>query len=317
MPMKRFERVMPLVGLCAFAAAIWMLQRELTHLHIRRVIQQLEHMPRRALLLASALTACGYLTLAFYDLLGMRYLGRVLPAARTAFVSVIGYTFSNSLGAVVGAAAVRLRLYTARGLSAAEVVKLVLFNSTSFWLGAMTLLGVGFLLSPRQLPALPVHHSVRWPAAMLLIAVAGYLLLCARRRRPLRMGGRELRLPPARLAVAQVCIGALDWTLAATTLYVLLPAHSHPSFGTVLLTFLLAQVLALLSHAPGGMGVFETIMLALLRPAMPMEAAIGALVAYRVIYYLLPLAAGLVLLGVYEVVERRGVTRRAGEVGVR
>jgi phosphatidylglycerol lysyltransferase len=121
MLMKRLERLMPLFGACAFVAALWILHRELAHLHVQHIVRELERMPARALLLAGALTVLGYATLGCYDLLGMRYLGRVMPMARVAFASCLSYAFSNTLGPLAGAAAVRLRLYTAWGLAAGEV----------------------------------------------------------------------------------------------------------------------------------------------------------------------------------------------------
>ncbi|MBV9123882.1 MAG: bifunctional lysylphosphatidylglycerol flippase/synthetase MprF, partial [Planctomycetes bacterium] len=154
-----------------------------------------------------------------------------------------------------------------------------------------------------DLPYLPLT-SVRPLGAAFLAGALGYLVLCAWRKQPLRLGKMELVLPSLRLALGQLALGSVDWVLAAAPLYALLPHGQTFSFPTFLCMFLLAQVAALVSHVPGGLGVFETTMVLLLKSSIRPEVALGALLVYRVIYYLLPLVLGMAALGMDELYQR-------------
>ena len=134
--------------------------------------------------------------------------------------------------------------------------------------------------------------------------------MCAFRKTPLRLWKWQFTLPSLRLAIGQLVVGSVDWLLAAAALYVLMPeVKGHPlSFSGFFTMFLLAQVVALISHVPGGLGVFEAVMVLMLNTrtvAIKPDAAFGALIVYRVIYYLLPLVIGSVAMGGYELVVHR------------
>src|SRR5262249_6263394 len=148
------------------------------------------------------------------------------------------------------------------------------------------------------------------PAGWVLVALAfAYLLLTAVRTRPVRFGKYELPLPSTRLAAAQLVVSVVDWALAGAVLYVLLP--SGPSFLTVLGAFLAAQLLGLASHIPGGVGVFEGLMVILLKPFLTSGQLLPALVVFRAIYYLLPLSVALLGLVADEIHQRRSDAARA------
>jgi phosphatidylglycerol lysyltransferase len=110
--------------------------------------------------------------------------------------------------------------------------------------------------------------------------------------------------------------------LVAGVLYVLLPSHQGLTLPAFFSIYLLALVAGLISHVPGGLGVFEIVFLALLPKEMLGanglgEAVVGALVVYRAIYYLLPLVVGSIMLGAYELHQRREDVRLAARVAGR
>ena len=197
-------------------------------------------------------------------------------------------------------------------MTAQELSQIVFSYSVTFWLGLLALGGISLVASP--LPSaheLPAHELLAPLGWLLLLASVGYLVAVMVRREPIRLFRLELPLPSWRIGFAQLGVSALDWALAAAVLYVLLP-QSGLSFPGLLGAFLAAQLLGLASHVPGGVGVFEGLMVILLKPYLSSAQLLPALVVYRAIYYLLPLATALLVLVVDELRQRRGQASRAG-----
>src|SRR6185436_12737928 len=94
-------------------------------------------------------------------------------------------------------------------------------------------------------------------------------------------------------------------------LYALLPA-GRPPLITVLGAFLVAQLLGLASHVPSGVGVFEGLIILLLKPYFTSGALLPSLIVYRAVYYLLPLSVALVVLVADELSQRRAQAARVG-----
>src|SRR6185295_9335433 len=106
-------------------------------------------------------------------------------------------------------------------------------------------------------------------AGWILVAISlGYVAATFVRRVPLRIGSFDIPMPTPKLAVLQLLVSSIDWILAASVLYVLLPS-SAATFLLVLGAFFAAQLLGLASHVPGGVGVFETLIILLLQPFIP------------------------------------------------
>ncbi|MBV8157057.1 MAG: bifunctional lysylphosphatidylglycerol flippase/synthetase MprF, partial [Dyella sp.] len=205
---------------------------------------------------------------------------------------------------------IRYRFYIQAGLTTAEVAKVVVYTTLSFWLGLCALTGVTLLLVPVP-PSLPLA-SLRLPVAAVLTLVPLLWLVGGKLLgRPLRVWRWRVNLPSPLVAARQILVGAIDWGLAAYVLYLLMPNDVDTGFGHFLAIFVLAQIAGLVSHVPGGLGVFEAVMLAGFGAAgnQGLEAPIlGALAAYRLIYYFLPLfAATLVVLWR----EARGLRQKA------
>lgn len=320
--MKRipFERLAPLLGLPLFAVALWILHRQLGPQRLPDVLHAVRQIPRSSVGLAAVLTAASYAALAGYDALAFRYLHRPLNFRRIALGSFVGYAFSNNVGpsllGILGGGAVRYRIYSSLGLSTVDIAKVVSFSALTFWLGFLALGGLTFLTEPLAIPAslhLPLV-SVRPVGLLFLGLVMTYLVASARGRAPLRLGEWELALPSLRLALGQLAVASLDWLLAGSVLFVLLPKTPDLGLPLFLGIFLLAQVAGLASQVPGGLGVFETGMLLLLPASLPSASVLGVLLTYRCLYYMLPLGVAGLLLAGHELAERRhamGVVARA------
>ena len=300
--------VKPVISAVLFVAALWLLRDVLREYHYHEIVTALRSIPVLDLLLCFALTLGGYLALVGYDLVALHYIGRPLPFRKAAGIAFISYAVANSAPAsVLTGGGVRYRLYSSLGLSAVDTAKVSAFDVITYSVGLLTLGGLVFLVEPLALPrSIPLPFASARPlGSLFLLAVAGYVLLVAIRMKPIRIRRWEFEIPSARLVLAQMGVSSLDWIFSGGALYVLLFRVLHVSFPEFLGLFLLAQLVTLISPLPGGLGVFEAVIL-LLRPAgSSAAAAFGALLAYRVVYYLLPLASAAILLGIRTIRTRR------------
>ena len=260
---------------------------------------------------AALVTALNYAVLTGYDFIALASIGKRLPRWRVAGASFLAYAIANSVGfAMLSGASVRYRFYSRWGITAEHLSRIVFSYSMSFWLGLLALGGVSLIVSPLpralDVPAARFAMPIGW--ALVAVSVA-YVVTATLRREPLRIRGFELTLPSARLALLQVAVSAIDWALAGAVFYILLPP-SDASFVVVLGAFLAAQILGLAAHVPGGVGVFEGVIVLLLKPFLTSAQLVPSLVVYRVIYYLAPLSVALVALVADEVQRRRGHAAR-------
>ena len=294
-----------------FALAIWALRRELRHIHYHDVRTALLNIPRWNFLAAVALTALNYVVLLAYDWVSVRYLRLPLGMGKTALASFIGHVSSFNFGAVLGGTPVRYRLYTAFGLSGgrrAEIDRPVDRHVLDRFSGPGRFdVPVG---SANRFPRrCTCRFTRRRPIGVLLIAITLVYLALSYARVTLRWHGWEFTLPPLWLSLVQLVIAATDLLIASAVLYVLLPESMHVKFGDFLAVYLLAVVTVLFTHVPAGAGVLEFVMLLLLAPAHP-AALLGSMLAFRVVYYLMPLALAAVLLAGHELAIRRQAVGR-------
>lgn len=306
---KRMLRIiLPIISACLFAIAFWILYHELKNYHYREIVHYYHELSLYRLLLAIFSSILSYLMLIGYDFLGMWYIRHPLGYGKIAFASYIGYAFSNSIGfSFISGGVIRYRFYSAWGLSAAEIAKVVAFCIFSSFLGFFTLAGISFLVKPETIPSylrLPVY-SVRPVGVFFIVLIAIYFSMIFFFKKPLSIKGRQLRLPSKKLFPAQILVSTLDWVFAAFTLYFLLPPNVKISLPGFISIFMTGQFAGLVSHVPGGLGIFEVVMLLLLPPVLTRSQIIGSLVSFRVVYYFIPLAIAALMLGARELLQLR------------
>lgn len=294
------------ISICLFVAAIFVIHHKLRDYHYHDIVVQFRTVRWTAPLLAVGLTALNYVVLTAYDALALHYVRHRLAYWKLGLASFIGFVFSNN-ATIVGGSAARYRIYSSLGVSATEVAKLVVFCGFTFWLGFFALGGITFVTLPSHIPeTLHIPLASAWPLGILFLIVVGlYLALVIFRKTPLRIRSWEFPLPSLGLSAGQIAISALDWLVAAAVLYVLLPPGTTLTFPRSLSAFMLAQAAGLLSYIPGGLGVFETVILVLLGASAEAPAVVGSLLLYRLIYYILPLLIASFLLAANELVAER------------
>lgn len=293
-----------LVALGVFGAAVWVLQHTLRDLRWEDLLRQLSDMPLTHVGLSLLFTALAYLILTVYDTTAFAYIGRHVSYLRVAFVSFLSYAFSHSLGfGGVTGGAVRYRFYTAWGVSPMDIAKVVVFGGAAYFLGAFAVAGALILVNVREfqrVTALPAWAVV---AVGLICVLAGciYVLWAAIGRPRIRLGGMALQAPKLWIPGAQLAVACLEWSFASAALYWLMPAGIGIDYWHFIGVFVIAYLSGMISHVPGGLGVFESVVILLMPKSVPPEAVVAAIITYRAIYFVLPLLIAAVLFGFYEV----------------
>ncbi|GLH32550.1 MULTISPECIES: bifunctional lysylphosphatidylglycerol flippase/synthetase MprF [unclassified Pseudomonas] len=295
------------VTLALFAMALIACRHLLSELDIHALHDAMLSVPTRSLAGALLAAVIGFLILLGYEWSACRYAAVKLPGRTLLLGGFSAFAIGNAIGlSMLSGGSVRYRLYAREGLGAAEVARMTVFASLSLGCALPPLAALATLSNlPAAATALHLPTPVLATVAIGVLALTAVLVTGLYRRRlaeqPLpdsllvQLGRRTLRLPGARLAALQLAITALDIAAAATVLYLLLP--QAPPFGTFVLVYLLALAAGVLSHVPGGVGVFEAILLAAFANQLGAAPLAAALLLYRLIYVVLPLllACGLLL----------------------
>ena len=285
-----------------FALGAFALYQLLKPVNFRDVMDQVRSTPWHIIALSLLAMFAGYAALIGYDWSALRYLGKKLPFPVIMTGGFLGYALGNTIGAgPVTGGAVRYRIYSSLGLTAYDIAAIAIFGSLAFGLGA-TIVGFGALAyHPYALQSLTsISPQIqRWIGIVALVLSLGFLAALALRKSEITLRGHRFRTPSLGLLSGQLLFTATDILMAATVLYLLLPPNDM-GFATFLAVFAAAIFAGVASHVPGGVGVFETIIIAALPASVPVDQAAAGLLLYRLIYYLVPFALALVLLALSE-----------------
>ena len=279
-----------------FGLVAYLLVAQARSIEWAQVLYALQNYPALDTWGAVALASASYLLYSCFDLLGRHYTGHTLPAPTVMRLTFVSYAFNLNLGSVIGGIAFRYRLYSRLGLAVGTITRVMSFSMLANWMGYLLLAGLVFSIRP---PAMPASWKIdafelRLIGYVLLALAASYLSACAlSRRRSFSMRGHEIELPSLRLAGLQMAMGAGNWLLMSGIVFVLL--QQRIDFFSVSSVLLLAAIAGVITHIPGNLGVLEAVFLALLSDSMPAHDLLAGLVAYRVIYFLIPLLAAAVM----------------------
>jgi phosphatidylglycerol lysyltransferase len=301
-----WKRFTPLAPVAVLGIALWLLFHELTKFNWHEIEASLLSISSAKIGVALCLVASNFVVLIGYDWLALKVIGVQLEFAKVAFASFTGFVASYNFGATLGCIPVRYRVYSAYGLSTVQIVQLSMMLGITFWIGEFALAGVAFVLAPISIPPklhLPFEtvYGLGW---ILLSAVAVYVAGVAYFRKPMHIFGKEIQLPNLLMTCGQLAVAAADFLIASGVLFILLPSEINANYFQFLSVFLLATIAVVLSHVPGGVGVFELVILTMLGLDADKEV-VAALVAFRVIYYIVPLIIAGLMVGVFEYRLRR------------
>ena len=276
------------------------------------IVQSVRAIPAWNMTLALIYCALSYLCLTGFDWTGVRYVKNDLAYPKIALASFVALGLGQSIGlAGLSSGAIRYRYYAHWGMSTEDVAKIVLLSGVTVGLGLLVLGGIVMVLNPQdtaEILRIAPSAVLILGAAFLLTAVA-YVALAAFLRTPLKIRSWSFQMPRARIAVAQIVIGTANFALVSACLMELMQATENASYLKAATAFVLGNIAILVTHAPGGLGVLEVTV----RHVMGDQASIGALVAFRVIYFFIPFFIALPVSLISEAVFRARKARRSGE----
>ena len=275
----------------------WILWREFHTLTPDLVLREVKGWGLWRLLAAAGLTTLSYALLAALEWLGLRWAGARVPFRAALLGSFCANAFAHSIGfAFLIGGAVRARLYTRHGASLVMVGQTGLFYGAAFALGMAALGGLVLIVAP-QLGAGDIRAptmAVQALGVVLALVPFAYVAACATFRAPVKIAGHHISLPGPGFAAAQAGLGLIDCAATAAIVWVLLP-KAFIGYGSFTGAYVVATILGLVSHVPGGAGVFEGAVLTLLS-SLPRATLAAAFLGYRLIYYVAPLGLATVLL---------------------
>jgi len=307
--------IMVVLGLVMFGLALFFIRHELHEYSLKKIIESLQSISGISIGLAILATLASFTAISGFDSLALRYTGKVIPLRQTIFASFSAYAVSNTLGmSTLTGNAVRYRLYSSWGLETLDVAVIAFITALFVFVSGLTLAGFGLLTDSslfEQIFHLPVWITIALGIVATVIVGLGlaFLLTGPELRRFKKI---SIRKPRRTLVLIQWCVGVLDWVAAAAVLYFLLPQGPEFSFLTFVPIFVAAHFIGAMSGLPGGIGIFEAIFL-LLVPSGNEVAVAAGLVAYRAIYYIMPLMISVLLLAFHQGHQSKDKLKAGGE----
>ncbi|MDB5802062.1 MAG: hypothetical protein JWL63_3001 [Rhodocyclales bacterium] len=288
------------------AAAAVMVVSYARHVDWHAVLNALRSYAAPQIAVAATLTLGSFLLYSCFDLFGRHYTGYALPTWRVMLITAISYAFNLTLGSIVGAAGMRLRLYQQQGVKAADVARIIGISVGINWLGYAIVAGVLFAADMVRLPAAWDVSPTTLPLIgwALISTVAAYLtatLVFGDRNFTLR--GRRMCLPKTSTALLQLVLASCNWMLMGAVFYCLL--QQCISYPLTLAVVMVSSVAGIISRIPGGIGVLEAVSIAILAPQLTETKVLAGVLAYRAIYYFSPLLLATLGFFTLEALDRR------------
>ncbi len=316
---RLLRRLISFAGPVFFVIAIGMLWWQLRNYSFNEITTALLNIPFRNLVWAACAAFLGYLALSFYDYLALRYVGQSHKVSwwKWMLAGITGFAISNNAGhAVISGGAIRYRLYTRWRIRGADIVKMLTFSGFTYFLGCASIAIVGYFMVPHEyfqgtsVTNVGLHILFTFCTAAL---GAYFVMTVLFRNKKIHIGSLDFKIPSTFIAFAQTLLGAVDSILAGLVLYfVLEPSISIP-FSEFIGIFVIAQTAGVFSQVPGGIGVFESVFLLALPSDQNRATLFGALLAFRIIYYVLPLIGAGGLFFIYENLLRSKMKRWLSE----
>jgi uncharacterized membrane protein YbhN (UPF0104 family) len=298
-----WNRIGLLLSLTIIVIALFVLYEILRGIDLREVLTAVLASDPRDIALAALFVAGGYFTLTFYDWFALRTIGRRdIPYRVAALAGFTSYSIGHNVGAsIFTGGAVRYRIYSTWGLDAIAVAKVCFIAGLTFWLGNATVLGLGIFFAPEAAAA--ITQLPPWVnrafAVLILLVLALYVAWVWRKPRVIGRDGWQVTLPNGPLTLLQIVIGIVDLGFCSLAMYMLMPDEPHIGFVTLAVIFVAATLLGFASHSPGGIGVFDAAMLVALWQ-FDKEQLLAGLLLFRLLYYIIPFALSLAILGTRE-----------------
>lgn len=302
-----FEKYQPLFACLILVGLFLIIKERFLGLSYQEVILSLSVIKKQNILLASICTVICYLVMANYDLIAFRHLNYNLDKFKSISTAFSSYSISNSTGfALFVGGGIRYYFYNYYGVPNQIITQIILMSNFNFWLGFMTVGGITFTLKPIVIPTILQASliTVR-PIGIIFLLLLVLYFYCSYKQKSLAINGQKLLIPSWQISCNLVVVAVLDRAIAALVLFLLLPVQTDISYLDFFGIYFLAIHAGIMSHIPGGVGIFEAVLIYLLPQSLNPAALVGSLIAFRAIYYILPLGISLVWLVVYEIRKKK------------
>ena len=315
-----FKKLISYSGILFFLIAAGMLYWQLRNYSFMDIAHALVSIPMTNLVAACVACLAGYFALSLYDYLALNYVGAGGRVAwwKWMLAGMLGFAVSNNAGhAVVSGGAVRYRLYTRWRIRGGDIVKMLTISGFTYFLGCAAIVIIGYFLVPHNMFQNSLGASFGLNTLFIFCAaaiVAYFAMTLFFHNKSIKIGQLRFQVPSTRMAFLQMMLGVLDSVLAGLVLYSCLRPFVDIPFGTYIGLFVIAQTTGVFSQVPGGIGVFESIFLLALPDTVDRASVFGALLAFRIIYYVLPLIGVGGLFFIYERWLRAKMKQWANEV---
>lgn len=306
---KILHKCVPICSLLFLISVLIILKQELGQFNLTEILVSLSAITRQKITNAILLTCIGYLIIAHYDKIAFISGDYFLKNSKILTTSFISYAICNNIGfTLLVGGTIRYYFYNYYRVPKKIIVKAIAFSNLNFWLGLFAIGGMTFLINPVAIPELlnTQFVTVR-PLGLIFLSLISIYLYLSWQQQYLTIKGQTFILPSLSISLTQIVISCLDWAIASAVLYILLPDELDLSYGSFFGIYLLGITAKVISNIPGGLGIFETVIIHLLPQQVTTNEALGSLLAYRSIYFFLPLLISLMLLGIYTINQRKSL----------
>lgn len=290
--MKTLKYMLYLLPVLFCLFALLLIRKELAEISFPMLQDELSHWSVYKIELAFILTMINFVALSGYDWLGLKAVKTKLAWPKVFKISFFAYSLSNLVGhSLISGASLRIRYYSREGLELEQITHISLQNTISFWLGFLALGGFGLIIYPTEATGLGISPQlVNIFGALLLLPVAAYLILS------FTQAGREFtffkyasfNVSSLKEAMMSLGLSLSDLTLCSLVMYFLLPPTANIPFTHFLSLFVIAQLAGLISQVPGGLGVFDSVLLKLLSSYATTDDLLTSFILFRIVYYFIP-----------------------------
>ncbi len=297
----------PVIGIVFFVLAAIVLHNELKQFHYHEIIGSLEQVQYWRILAALFFSLMSYLALTLNEALLFKHFNHPLPYRKTALVSFVSTTISHNIGySFLTGGSLRYRFYTAMDVATTEISSFIGMHALFFWLGFFLLGGILFIVEPLPIPAgINLPFATLLPLAIVFLSAIALFYIAVFTKFSLKIHILKVTAPTFNLSTSLILVSALDWLFSGLALYVLLPPAFEKSIPLFLGIYLVAQIGGVSSQVPGGLGVFESLLLVMIGAGPQSPGVIAALLVFRIAYYWIPLLISAVLLGINELLLTR------------
>lgn len=301
---RLIKKIISYSGILFFILAVGMLWWQLHNYSLSDIMHAILDIPLVNLAMACIACILGYLALSLYDFLALNYVGGRVSWWKWMLAGMLSFAISNNAGhAVVSGGAIRYRLYTRWRIRGGDILKMLTISGFTYFLGASAIVVISYFLIPHNMFDTSIGANIGINALFfccLVPLLAYFMISIIFHKKNIKIAKLEFQIPSLRMALTQTILGIMDSVLAGLVLYFCLTPFVEIPFSIFIGLFAIAQSTGVFSQVPGGIGVFETVFLVALPDSVDKASIFGALLAFRIIYYVLPLIGMGSLFFIYE-----------------